>query len=284
MRYLEYREDLTRGSAGFPLAYYHVTPTHPRYNMPPHWQDEYEINRVLQGELLLILNREELRVKQGEAVFVNSGFLHSGTPKQCHYECIVFDMDFYLKNHLSTQESLEPLLNQQKRIRSHFPAAETAFQDTFRTMAHALSGRQTGYTLITAGALFRFLGHALQENRFMELPENNMAHAKKFKEFKRVLNYIALHYTEPLSLGELAGCAHMNPNYFCRFFREMTRKSPIEYLNYYRVECACEKLCMTNDSILSIALDCGFNDVNYFIKVFKKYKGTTPLQYLKHRS
>ena len=99
-----------------------------------------------------------------------------------------------------------------------------------------------------------------------------------------MLNYIALHYTEPLSLGELAGCAHMNPNYFCRFFREMTRKSPIEYLNYYRVECACEKLCMTNDSILSIALDCGFNDVNYFIKVFKKYKGTTPLQYLKHRS
>lgn len=281
MRYLEYKENLTRGTAAFPFAYYHVTPAHPRYNMPPHWHDECEIIRVLQGELHLMLNREEIRITQGDAVFINSGFLHSGTPVHCHYECIVFDLDFYIKNHPSAQESLSPLLNQQNLIQSRFPASETAFQGVFRTMAHALSGHKPGYTLITEGALYRFLGLAVQHNRFLPRPDYPAAHAKKFRECKTVLNYIALHYPESITLEELAGCVHMNPNYFCRFFKEMTHKSPIEYLNYYRIECACEKLCMTDSSVLNVALDCGFSDVNYFIKVFKKYKGTTPLQYLK---
>ena len=61
----------------------------------------------------------------------------------------------------------------------------------------------------------------------------------------------------------------------------MTYRTPIDYLNYYRIERACYQLLTTNHSITEIAYSSGFNDLSYFIKTFKKYKGVTPKNYLK---
>ena len=52
-------------------------------------------------------------------------------------------------------------------------------------------------------------------------------------------------------------------------------------MNYYRIECACEQLRTTGDSVTDIAYRCGFNDLSYFIKTFRHYKGTTPKSYRK---
>ena len=76
----------------------------------------------------------------------------------------------------------------------------------------------------------------------------------------------------------MADSVQMSPKYFCRFFQEMTHRSPVDYLNYYRIERACYQLLTTNDTITEVAYNAGFNDL---IKTFKKYKGTTPKQYLK---
>ena len=83
-----------------------------------------------------------------------------------------------------------------------------------------------------------------------------------------------------LTLAELeAAEAALEPKYFCRVFRQITGRTPINYLNYYRVECAAELLCTTQGSITDIALECGFGDVSYFSRMFRRYKGQTPGQY-----
>lgn len=94
------------------------------------------------------------------------------------------------------------------------------------------------------------------------------------------MTFIEQHYTEPITLPELAESVHMSPKYFCRFFRHMTRRTPIDYLNYYRVECACQELLTTEKSVTEVALDCGFNDISYFIKTFRRHKGVSPGKYL----
>ena len=104
---------------------------------------------------------------------------------------------------------------------------------------------------------------------------------ERFLQFKNVITLIENEYQNPLTLEDLSRASGMSPKYFCRFFHEMSNKTPIEYLNYYRIEIACEQLLATELSITEIALNCGFNDVSYFIKTFKKYKGLTPKKYLK---
>ena len=79
----------------------------------------------------------------------------------------------------------------------------------------------------------------------------------------------------------LADAAGLSAKYLCRIFSQLTGKSPVEYLNEYRIERACAMLSDTELSILDIGYSCGFNDQSYFIKTFKKQKGMTPGAYRK---
>jgi len=65
------------------------------------------------------------------------------------------------------------------------------------------------------------------------------------------------------------------------YFRSLTGRTPIDYLNYYRIECASEMLSTKDITIREVAISCGFNDESYFIKTFNKYKGITPKQFMK---
>ena len=86
-------------------------------------------------------------------------------------------------------------------------------------------------------------------------------------------------YDQCLTLDILAKEAGMNAKYFCRFFHEMTHRTPIDYLNYQRIEHACYELATSENSVTDVAFNCGFNDLSYFIKTFKRYKGKTPGKY-----
>jgi AraC-like DNA-binding protein len=74
----------------------------------------------------------------------------------------------------------------------------------------------------------------------------------------------------------------MNERYFCRYFKKMTQKTPVEYLNYYRIECAAEELQNSAKPVTEVALDCGFANLSYFIRVFRHWKGQTPGQFRQH--
>lgn len=147
-------------------------------------------------------------------------------------------------------------------------------------LTDALSRRKTGYEFMTQGCLYQLIGVILEEHLY-EKQVNNAADAERLNSIKNVLAYIAENYYNSISLDSLARIAGMNPKYFCRYFRSMTERTPIDYLNYYRIECACEMLSTKDISIKEAAISCGFNDESYFIKTFHKYKGITPKQFVK---
>lgn len=97
----------------------------------------------------------------------------------------------------------------------------------------------------------------------------------------KVLRFIESHYSSTVTLQDLADICDMSPKYFCRFFKKMTHKTPIDYLNYHRIQAAAEMLLQTQESVTEISLNCGFNDLSYFIKMFKRYQGMSPNRYRK---
>lgn len=148
------------------------------------------------------------------------------------------------------------------------------------SLTSALSGRHTGYEFMTQGYLYQLLGIILEEHLYKE-NTRDLVEAGHLNSIKNVLTYISENYDNNISLDMLAKIAGMNPKYFCRYFRSMTERTPIDYLNYYRIECACEMLTTKNISVKEAAISCGFNDESYFIKTFHKYKGITPKQFSK---
>ena len=282
MLYINYHENMQRGTADFPIEFYHVTSEHPRYYMPIHWHMEFEFIRVLQGNLLLTLNETTMNVSENDVVFIPSGFLHSAIPENdCIYDCIVLDPDMLICPSEYCRKAIRKIVKHQTTIRSLYSHDHSDICKIIWSMFDALATKPKAYELIIYGTLFHFLGIALSQNLGSELPSYTQRNLNRITQIKQALEYIESHYTMPFTLQELSASVGMSPKYFCKFFKEMTHRTPFDYINYYRIERACDLLQTTNLSIADICQQCGYNDLSYFIKIFKKYKGTTPKQYQK---
>ncbi len=280
MKYLDYREKRQQGTFDFPIAFYHVEPQHPRYMMPYHWHTEFELIRILDGKFHLMVDGTSLVAQKGDILFIQDGILHGGTPKNCKYECVVFDLKLLLQDNHICAKQIRSIINHTISINILLSEGSPALRQTVSNIFDALREKRAGYEFIVQGALYQLFGIIIGEHLYKKTPHASAATQHHIRNFKTVLNFIESHYTENISLDTLAKEAGMSSKYFCRFFRDMTDRTPIDYLNYYRIECACEQLSTTSTSITEVALNCGFGDMSYFSKLFKRYKNVTPRQYM----
>lgn len=278
MKRLDYHESKQRGSLDFPLEYYYLDENHPRHQMPYHWHEEHELLQVLSGEFELTLDGEMMRLHPGDVVFIAAGQLHGGVPHACIYECIVFDMRLLLKCNDHCKRQVSDVRHGHICLQSLFPADDRIIRHTIPPMFRALHDRCPGYELITLGCLFQFLGEVYKQGAYhpAEPAEGN---GRKILQLKQVFELIETEYASPLTLQDMADAVHMSPKYFIRFFKDTTHRTPVDYLNYYRIEAACNEIAATGKNLTEIALDTGFSTLNYFIRQFRKYKGVTPGQY-----
>ncbi|HIR46897.1 MAG TPA: AraC family transcriptional regulator [Candidatus Caccousia avicola] len=278
MRYLAAHERAARGTFDFPIELYHVDISHPRYEMPFHWHMEAELLFVLEGELALSVEGTEYAAHPGDCFFLPGGAIHGGSPDHCVYECLVFDMDRFLPESAVCRRKYAAALGDGSHIRTHLPANSRAAQVAL-SLFFSMEKEQPGYEFVTTGLLWQFFGLIVQEKLFVPDSEESRIGRQRADQMKSVLRRIRRDYASPLTLDELAAEAGMNPRYFCRVFRQMTGRTPIDYLNYYRIECAAELLCTEGDSVTDVALACGFNDPGYFARLFRRHKGMSAAAY-----
>lgn len=95
----------------------------------------------------------------------------------------------------------------------------------------------------------------------------------------RVMDYLSRHYSEVIRLSEVAEMVNMSESSFCRFFKQHTSKSFIDFLTDIRLGAASRALIDSSLSIAEIGYDCGFNNLSNFNRIFKKKKGVTPSEF-----
>jgi AraC-like DNA-binding protein len=89
-------------------------------------------------------------------------------------------------------------------------------------------------------------------------------------------------YDQPHTLGALAARVGLSPTYLCRVFKTYTGKSVFSYLLDLRIQASMLRLRSGSDKVLSVALECGFNDLAFFNRSFKARVGMTPREYRTH--
>lgn len=281
MRYSAYNEIKQRGTFHFPLEFYYVDEMHPRYTMSCHWHVEYEIIRILKGSLIIYLNQKEIHANEGDIIFIRDGILHSAVPIDCIYECVVFNINMLLKDNFSGIKYIQNIRDHNIIINDYFPKSDLEFNTTIFNLFETLKVKKTGYELMILGLLYQAFSIIYSNKLYSQDYSHTQKDSKKITQLKKVLGVIEERYSSTITLEDLSKVVGMSPKYFCKFFYEMIHKTPIDYLNYYRIECASYQLLTTDLSITDIAYNCGFNDLSYFIKSFKKYKGITPSKYSK---
>ncbi len=96
---------------------------------------------------------------------------------------------------------------------------------------------------------------------------------------ERLRQHVEAHFSESLTLGELARIARVNPTYLSRAFHRSTGKTLFRYITERRLQATMVHLRGTNDKVSAIAMECGFGDLAHFNRTFKRHVGISPGAY-----
>ena len=277
---MAYNELEQRGTRDFPVAFFYIEKTHPRYIMRAHWHTEIEIIRILDGEFDITLNNKTYNAKKGDVIFINPETVHHGTPKECIYECIVFHPGFLYNDTEVCKSFMDFIANRDYLITEFHQNSNSGFIRCTNELFEAFSEKSPGYKFRVIAAFYKFFGEILDSHMFsVKESDKEIMFDKNILKIKNILQYIRENFDKPISLEDMANKAEMSAKYFGTYFKNMTGKTPFDYLNEYRIEKASRKLLNTEMSVTEIAYSCGFNDLSYFIKTFKSIKGITPAKF-----
>ncbi|NRT33020.1 AraC-like DNA-binding protein/quercetin dioxygenase-like cupin family protein [Clostridium beijerinckii] len=285
MKNIHLKEKSVHGESSFHFHIYHHI-AKDKYYVSHHWHDEIEIVYVEKGDLELTIDNDTVIGDEGSFIFINPQSLHSISSIKSHnsaHYALVFSLSIlsYEIYDVCQDHYIRPLLNGNLKfpILLNFENS-SRIKDEILLIISSYQKRKAGWQLNIKASLLKIISLFVEEDKLVnEVNYMNIKKQYKIDIIKKLLNYIHENYQNKIYIDDLSRIANMNSQYLARFFKSFIGKTPIEYINNYRIERACSLIKNTNSSILDISMNVGFDNFSYFIKQFKKSKKCTPLQY-----
>ena len=101
------------------------------------------------------------------------------------------------------------------------------------------------------------------------------------KRMDAVYQYIFKNYKSVIQLEKVSAIAAMSKPAFCRYFKQQTNKTFVQFLNALRISEACILLQNKEEAVQAICYKSGFNNLANFNRTFKTFKGISPSEYRK---
>ena len=239
MRYIDYQEKSVRGTFGFPIQLYYVDYTHPQYEMPLHWHLECELILVLKGHFDLSVNGNAHTLHAGESIFVPGGFIHGGSPHDCIYECVVFQMEDFLSQSVQCREAYANAL-EAGLIREMCYTRENKEGEIIDNIFECMEKESYGYTFTTTGLLWQLAGLIMKTHCQRRADSACKKRADKARAFKNQKRLFAAAYAEracgngapesPISLPRIqAGYGQNADRLFKLLSHRMRRRKALLY-------------------------------------------------------
>jgi AraC family transcriptional regulator len=147
-----------------------------------------------------------------------------------------------------------------------------------RMMLEATSGGRQFVAPFIDGLAQSLIAHLI--DRYVGEPKApGPAAALSGPALRRVSSHIRAHLEAPLRVSELAAVAGMSESHFAHAFRGSVGVSPHRFVISQRIAEGRRLLEQTDDSVLQVALACGFKDASHFTKTFRAETGQPPLAY-----
>ncbi len=110
---------------------------------------------------------------------------------------------------------------------------------------------------------------------------NSRGYQKSNEYIIKAINFIKTHYSDDITLNDVAEHAYVSPYYLSHLFQKELGITFINYLIKIRIDNAILLIQKGEREVQNIAYKVGFNNSSYFIKVFKNMMGITPYKYIK---
>lgn len=284
---LELKENTPHGTKDYPYDQYFIHRPPHAFQFPVHWHEEFEIIYIKQGTLQITIDNKNYTGQAGSIFLVNPRELHfmGSSDMSVAYFTLLFPLEFIS---FQSMDHLETTLFQPLR------SGQLLFSHTIPngTLTHALTCILDEITLInrknhrTESPNRQLETRILLLQFFLQIIEHGSLIApsvpgKQSDMQRELLAYIEDHYTEKITLQDLAARFHLSEKYVSRYFKEHFHLTFSDYVNHLRLSHAKKLLETTELSVTQVALDSGYPNVSYFIRTFKESYEYSPLKYRK---
>lgn len=224
------------------------------------WHENIELIYCIEGEGMAVINTNPIAVREGSVLVINSGDIHyfMSSAARMRYYCLIIDAAFLKEFGME----VENIFFCEEVTDAH----GTAF---FQKIVAELEQKPPYYKAVVRGEIISYMAY-LCRNYMQEKHSNDSK-----DQIKRGLTYIREHFTETITVEQVAFHAGFSRFYFSRQFKSTMGMTVMKYVEFLR--CRHAKELLENGATVSkAALESGFSDLSYFTKVFKRQYGVLP--------
>lgn len=252
-----------------------------------HFHPEYQLFIVLEGTGTRFVGDHIERFGPGDLVFTGPNLPHLWRSDQEYFASksnlstrgivLYFHENFLGENLLQKKEllAIRQLLKRTKRgIQFFDPTAASIL----RLMRKLSAARSFSAFLI----LLDILHQLVKSEEYRLLASESYDYSLKRTDtdrMNRVYDYIMDHFTEKITLGEVADLAYMTPSSFSRYFKQRSNKTFSQLISELRIGQASKLLVEKDRSIREVCFQSGFRTLSNFNRQFKDIHGMSPTEY-----
>ena len=278
-------ETKNHGTIDFPYIVYHGKIPDFIHSYPLHWHEEAEIIYITKGCMKITVWSHTYQVQEGDIIILMPHTIHSIEQIASHhaeYFNIVFHFSILEKaegSHLY-DKYLKPFLTHEKSVNCYEPKGSRLNAILTPALLSLIEHRRESYTTceyLVKSNLFMIM-HNLNQ-ACISADKNDVLLQANYSKLKTALYHVQNSYAQNITIKQVADLCSFSESHFMKLFKELTGMSFTAYLVNYRLELSAKQLLETDQKIIDIATNCGFNNHSYFTRAFLKKYGLTPAKY-----
>lgn len=234
--------------------------------------NSYLFSYMVKGHLNMIVGKDVYRVNAGSFIFLNCLLPHIFWVDEPEKGSNISAEFYYI--HVFPTDGIKNLHNQVLNSSSVVNIGlDVGFVENVQSIMDLI--KNNTYTEQRASEIFYSFLLKFQA-------ETNRGMSKQFvlhSSLALVINFIASHYKEKISVNDCAKIAFLSPSYLQALFTKHYGISLLKYIQHFRFQKASSLLLHSNKKISVIAAEVGLYDSQALIRLFKEMTEMTPLQY-----
>lgn len=233
---------------------------HKKWEVDMHLHEYSEFLYCCSGECGVHVNGVDFILCENEFLWIPPNYIHKYRSDNANLLCAVFSNDYV------------PLYSKMTGVKKLkvMPVSALGIEDIFEKIASA-----NPEELLTISGYLTLICARVFENAELE-------YARPADEilYQKVIFYISEHYSEDITLSDIAKRFGYNEKYLSHTLHELTGTHFRKLITLYRINKAKDLLSSkSNMNVSMIANCCGFSALNTFHRAFKEITGVTPSEY-----
>ena len=239
----------------------------------PHHHKAVEVLMVLDGECSVNIDSAVFTCTKNDVVFIPPYSVHTvtGLSKDSALKGIVFELP--LLENPQTAVCLEDLLDKSIMTNYKLNCNLNEIKSVIEKFSLDDENSNPAFRLRILSMLYEITAILLQNFNNKACDDNS--------RIRPAIDYIKENFSRPISISELSQTISVCDDHFIRLFKSATNKTPVKYINDFRVEQALRLMIDSEMSITEVSEAVGFSSVNYMTKLFKDTLNISPSKYRK---